>query len=44
MTPAQTGIITSGRYEYDVLITNNFSGAKTKIFTGQVMVNPTSAL
>jgi len=44
MTPAQTGIITSGRYEYDVLITNNFSGAKTKIFTGQVLVNPTSAL
>ena len=44
MTSAQTGIITSGRYEYDVLITNNFSGVKTKIFTGQVLVNPTSSL
>jgi len=44
MTSTQTGIITSGRYEYDVLITNNFSGVKTKIFTGQVLVNPTSSL
>ena len=44
MTNAQTGIITSGRYEYDVLISNNFSGVKTKIFTGQVLVNPTSSL
>ena len=44
MTSTQTGIITSGRYEYDVLITNNFSGVKTKIFTGQIIVNPTSSL
>ena len=44
MTNAQTGIMTSGRYEYDVLISNNFSGVKTKIFTGQVLVNPTSSL
>jgi hypothetical protein len=44
MTPTQTGIITAGRYEYDVLISNNFSGAKTKIFTGQAMVNPTSSM
>ena len=44
LTNAQTGIITSGRYEYDVLISNNFSGVKTKIFTGQVLVNPTSSL
>ena len=44
MTNTQTGIITAGRYEYDVLISNNFSGAKTKIFTGQVLVNPTSSM
>ena len=44
MTNTQTGIITAGRYEYDVLISNNFSGAKTKIFTGQVLVNPTSSI
>tara|TARA_B100001175_G_C19227796_1_gene503777 strand:- start:288 stop:629 length:342 start_codon:yes stop_codon:yes gene_type:complete len=44
LTHAQTGIITAGRYEYDVLISNNFSGAKTKIFTGQVLVNPTSSI
>ena len=44
LTNAQTGIITSGRYEYDVTITNVFSGVKTKIFTGQALVNPTSSL
>ena len=44
LTNAQTGIITAGRYEYDVMISNNFSGVKTKIFTGQVMVNPTSSM
>tara|TARA_B100001057_G_scaffold393595_1_gene402545 strand:+ start:1408 stop:1749 length:342 start_codon:yes stop_codon:yes gene_type:complete len=44
MTNTQTGIITSGRYEYDVLITNLLSGVKTKIFTGQVLVNPTSSM
>ena len=44
LTPTQTGIITAGRYEYDVLISNNFSGVKTKIFTGQAMVNPTSSM
>ena len=44
MTNAQTGIITAGRYEYDVMISNNNTGVKTKIFTGQIMVNPTSAM
>ena len=44
LTNTQTGIITAGRYEYDVLISNNFSGVKTKIFTGQVLVNPTSSI
>ena len=44
LTDTQTGIITAGRYEYDVLITNNFTGVKTKIFTGQALVNPTSSL
>ena len=44
LTNAQTGIITSGRYEYDVTITNVISGVKTKIFTGQALVNPTSSL
>jgi len=44
MSSTQTGIITSGRYEYDVLITNQLSGVKTKIFTGQVLVNPTLSL
>jgi len=44
LTDTQTGIITAGRYEYDVIIENNFSGVKTKIFTGQAMVNPSVSM
>ena len=32
LTDTQTGIITAGRYEYDVLIINRNSNAKTKVF------------
>lgn len=39
---SQTGIITSGRYNYDILIINtNQNNVKTKVITGQITVNPT---
>ncbi len=44
LTAAQTGIITAGRYEYDVMIINRNSNVKTKVITGQVLVVPTAAL
>jgi len=43
LTAAQTGIITAGRYEYDVLIINRNSNAKTKVFQGQALVIPTAS-
>ena len=43
-SPSNGQLTLSGRYEYDVTITNVFSGVKTKIFTGQALVNPTSSL
>ena len=43
LTAAQTGIITSGRYEYDVLIINRNSNVKTKVFQGQALVIPTAS-
>ena len=44
LTAAQTGIITAGRYEYDVLIINRNSNVKTKVITGQALVLPTASL
>lgn len=42
LTNSQTGIITSGRYNYDVIIRNsNGSSIKTKVITGQITVNST---
>jgi len=41
LTNAQTGIITAGRYNYDVLITNTFNNKKSKVITGQAQVNGT---
>tara|TARA_B100000902_G_scaffold240218_1_gene227527 strand:+ start:7291 stop:7632 length:342 start_codon:yes stop_codon:yes gene_type:complete len=43
LTDTQTGIITAGRYEYDVIITNLNNGTKTKIFSGQALVNSSAA-
>tara|TARA_B100000941_G_C28184920_1_gene388924 strand:- start:18 stop:359 length:342 start_codon:yes stop_codon:yes gene_type:complete len=43
LTAAQTGIITTGRYEYDVLIINRNSNIKTKVFQGQALVIPTAS-
>ena len=44
LTAAQTGVITAGRYEYDVLVINRNSNVKTKVITGQVLVTPTASL
>ncbi len=41
LTSGQTGIITSGRYNYDVIITNDITSKKTKVITGQTQVNAT---
>ena len=41
LTDAQTGILTSGRYDYDIIIENLNNGTKTKVVTGQVKVNAT---
>ena len=43
LTAAQTGIITAGRYEYDVLVINRNSNVKTKVITGQALVIPTAS-
>lgn len=39
LTNAQTGIITAGRYNYDIIIENTNNSKKTKVITGQVKVN-----
>ena len=44
LTSAQTGVITAGRYEYDVMVINRNSNVKTKVITGQVLVLPTASL
>ena len=44
LTSAQTGVITAGRYEYDVMVINRNSNVKTKVITGQVLVIPTASL
>ena len=41
LTDTQSGIITAGRYNYDVIVTNDISGKKEKVITGQALVNPT---
>ena len=41
LTDAQSGIITAGRYNYDVIVTNDVTGKKEKVITGQALVNPT---
>tara|TARA_B100000900_G_scaffold414110_1_gene439861 strand:+ start:1477 stop:1815 length:339 start_codon:yes stop_codon:yes gene_type:complete len=41
LTDAQSGIITAGRYNYDVIVNNDVSGKKEKVITGQALVNPT---
>lgn len=42
LTNTQTGIITTGRYNYDVVLTNTgANGIKTKVISGQITVNST---
>jgi hypothetical protein len=41
LTSVQTGIITAGRYNYDILVTNVLSNITTKVITGQALVNGT---
>jgi len=41
LTDVQSGIVTAGRYNYDVIVTNDVSGKKDKVITGQCLVNPT---
>ena len=43
LTAAQTGIITSGRYEYDIMIINRNSNVKTKVLQGQALVIPSAS-
>lgn len=43
LTNAQTGIITAGRYNYDVVIENITNNKKTKVISGQIKVNSTVA-
>tara|TARA_B100001996_G_C18612729_1_gene574417 strand:- start:774 stop:1112 length:339 start_codon:yes stop_codon:yes gene_type:complete len=40
LTAAQTGALTSGRYVYDVEITQTSSGNKTRVIEGQITVYP----
>jgi len=44
LTAAQTGVVTAGRYEYDVLVINRNSNVKTKVITGQALVLPTASI
>lgn len=37
----QTGILTAGRYNYDIVITNQISSLKSKVIQGQVIVSDT---
>ena len=42
LTNSQTGIITSGRYNYDVIVANvGQNDIRTKVITGQITINPT---
>lgn len=39
MTNAVTSTIPSGRYYYDILLTNNVSGLKTRVIQGMALVS-----
>ena len=39
MASSVTGIITEGRYNYDILLTNTDTSVITKVITGQITVN-----
>ena len=42
LTDTQSGIITAGRYNYDVLVSDDTGGGKKeKVISGQALVNPT---
>tara|TARA_B100001113_G_scaffold345_2_gene321 strand:+ start:4034 stop:4372 length:339 start_codon:yes stop_codon:yes gene_type:complete len=41
LTDAQSGIITSGRYNYDILVQDNVSTKINKVIQGQAQVNDT---
>lgn len=41
LTNSQTGIITSGRYNYDIIVENTDTSIVTKVITGQITVNST---
>jgi len=41
LTDVQSGIVTAGRYNYDILITNDINGKKEKVIAGQALINPT---
>lgn len=41
LTDAVSGIVTSGRYNYDVLAKNDITGKSTKVISGQAQVNAT---
>ena len=41
LTDSQSGIITAGRYNYNVIVTNDVTGKKEKVISGQALVNPT---
>jgi hypothetical protein len=42
MTPANTANLKAGRYVYDLLITNNSDGIKTRVVEGIVVVTPSA--
>ena len=42
LSDTQSGIITAGRYNYDVLVNDDAGGGKKeKVISGQALVNPT---
>lgn len=41
LSNSQTGIITSGRYNYDILAENTTNSEISKVITGQITVNST---
>ena len=41
LTSSVTGIITSGRYNYDVLVDSDITGKTSKVVSGQAQVNGT---
>ena len=41
-TMTSVGILTAGRYDYDIVIKNINSNLKTKVIQGQALVNGTA--